>query len=64
MLKKFGMVESALLSTPMTTYCKLSKDDESTYVDSTLYRFMIGILLYLTTSKLNIMEEVGMVEIF
>ena len=34
MLKKFGMAKSAPISTQMTTYCKLYKDDESPSIDS------------------------------
>ena len=33
MLKKFGMEDCKPVSTPMTTGCKLSKDDESKEVD-------------------------------
>jgi hypothetical protein len=63
-LKKFGMAESAPVSTPITTSCKLNKEDESPSVDSTLYRSMVGSLLYLTASRPNIMQGVGMVAIF
>jgi hypothetical protein len=63
-LKKFGMAESAPVSTPMTTNCKLNKEDESPSVDSTLYRSMVGSLLYLTASRPDIMQAVGMVERF
>ena len=54
-LKKFGMVESALFNTPMTTSCKLNKEYESPSVDSTLYGSMVGSLLYLTASIPDIM---------
>lgn len=54
----------APISTPMTTYCKLRKDDESPLVDFTLYRLMISSLLYLTTSKPDIMQVIGMVARF
>lgn len=49
------------MSTPMTTYCKLSKDDESPSVDATLYRSIIGALLYLTATRPDIMQVIGMV---
>ena len=51
MLKKFKMEESKPVSTPMVTGCKLSKDDESLEVDHTMYRSMIGSLLYVTTTR-------------
>ena len=48
-------------STPMVTGCKLSKDNESTDVDQSSYMSMIGSLLYITTSHLDIMHVVAMV---
>lgn len=44
------------VSTPMAIGCKLSVDDESPDVDHKIYRSMIGSLLYLTTSRPNIMS--------
>ena len=58
------MDKSAHVNNPMTTCCKLSDDDESPSIDSTLYVSMIGILLYLIASKPKIMQEVGMLPIF
>ena len=55
------MDECSPVSTPMTPGCKLSQNDESPSVDTTLYRSMIGSLLYLTTSRPDIMQAVGMV---
>jgi hypothetical protein len=61
MLKRFQMEDSTPMSTPMVTGCKLSKDDDSTDLDQSSYRSMIGILLYITTSRPNLMHDVGMV---
>ncbi len=61
MLKKFQMEDSSPVSTPMVSGCKLSKDDPSPEVDQKTYRSMIGSLLYLTASRLDIMHAVGMV---
>eukprot|EP00253_Pinus_taeda_P027678 PITA_27678 len=61
MLKIYGMEDCAPMSTPMTTNCKLSKDDDSPPVDSTHYRLIIGALLYLTITRPDIMQVVGMV---
>ena len=61
MLKKYGMEDYAPMSTPMTTNCKLSKDDDSPLVDATHYKSMIGALLYLTTTRPDIIQAVGMV---
>ena len=54
MLKKFGMEDCKLVSTPMITSCKLSKDDESKEVDQRIYRSMIGSLLYVTSPRLEL----------
>jgi hypothetical protein len=64
MLKKIGMEDCKPVSTPMTTGCKLSKDDESKEVDQKLYISMIGSLLYLTTSRPDVMHAVGLVARF
>ena len=52
------------VSTPMITGCKMSKEDESKEVDQRLYRSMIGSLLYVTTSRLDVMLVVGQVTRF
>ena len=49
---------------PMVTGCKLSKDDESLEVDNTMFRSMIGSLLYVTSTRLDVMQVVGLVAIF
>ncbi|GJS06786.1 retrovirus-related pol polyprotein from transposon TNT 1-94 [Tanacetum coccineum] len=58
MLKKFGLEESKPMKTPMSSDTKLTKDEECESVDSTKYRGMIGSLLYLTASRLDIMFSV------
>jgi hypothetical protein len=50
--------------TPMQTSCKLSKDDDFKSTDQRQYRSMIGSLLYVTTSRLDIMQAVGQVAQF
>ena len=64
MLKKFGMEDCKPISTPMITGCKLSKDDESKEVDQNMYMSMIGSLLYVTTSRLDVMQAVRLVARF
>ncbi|GJS70222.1 hypothetical protein Tco_0703063 [Tanacetum coccineum] len=46
------------MKTPMSSDTKLIKDEKCESVDSTKYRGMIGSLLYLTTSRLDIMFNV------
>jgi len=64
LLKKFGMEDSKLMSTPMSTKCKLSKDGDSPKADQKKYRSMIGGLLYLTQTRLDIMNVVVLVDRF
>ena len=64
MLRKFNMADCKLVSTPMETGCKLTKNDDSPSVNQTLYRSMIGSLLYLTASRPDIMQAVCMVSRF
>jgi hypothetical protein len=61
MLKKFQMEDSKPMSTPMVFGCKLSLEDDSPKVDQTMYRSMIGSLLYSTTTRPDIMQVVGIV---
>ena len=58
------MEASKPVSTPMITSCKLSKDDESREVDHTMYRSMIGSLLYVATTRPDVMQAVGLVARF
>ena len=64
MLKIFKMEYSKCVSTPMITGCKLSKDDEHLEVDHTMYRSMIGRLLYATARRPYVMQVVGLVARF
>ncbi|GJT87393.1 copia protein [Tanacetum coccineum] len=58
MLKKFGLENSKPMKTPMSSDTKLTKDEECESADSTKYQGMIGSLLYLTTSRPDIMFSV------
>ncbi|GKB92438.1 retrovirus-related pol polyprotein from transposon TNT 1-94 [Tanacetum coccineum] len=58
MLKKFGLEDSKLMKTPMSSNITLTKDEECESVDSTKYRGMIGSLLYLTKSRPDIIFSV------
>ncbi|GJX37426.1 hypothetical protein Tco_0250729 [Tanacetum coccineum] len=58
MLKKFGLEESKPMKTPMSSDTKLTKNKECELVDSTKYRGMIGSLLYLMSSRPDIMFSV------
>jgi len=61
MMKKFGMEESSLVGSPMVPPCKLKKYDVSAKVDQKKYVPTIGSLLYLTSSRVEIMQVVSVV---
>ncbi|GJU14367.1 putative ribonuclease H-like domain-containing protein [Tanacetum coccineum] len=57
-LKKFGFTEVKTASTPMETQKPLLKDEDGEEVDVYMYRSMIGSLMYLTSSRPDIMFAV------
>ena len=59
LVKKFGLEFASSVRTPMSPNVKLTIDLLGKSVDSSLYRSMIGSLLYLTASKLDISYSVG-----
>jgi hypothetical protein len=59
-LKKFGMMDGKPIKTPMGTNGHLGLDTGGKSVDQKVYRTMIGSLLYLCASRLDIMLSVCM----
>jgi hypothetical protein len=59
-LKKFGMDKAKSIKTPMDTNGHLDLNLGGTSVDQKVYRFMIESLLYLCTSRPNIILSVCM----
>ncbi|WVZ80518.1 hypothetical protein U9M48_027988 [Paspalum notatum var. saurae] len=53
-LKKFNMGDSKPMTTPMSTYMALDADEDGEVVDQKEFRGMIGSLLYLTATRLDI----------
>ncbi|XP_062029048.1 uncharacterized mitochondrial protein AtMg00810-like [Rosa rugosa] len=58
LIKKFGLESKKTVSNPMSTTTKLSEDQDGKSVDHTMYRSMIGSLLYLTASRPDISYSV------
>ncbi|XP_070006823.1 uncharacterized mitochondrial protein AtMg00810-like [Nicotiana sylvestris] len=58
LIKKFGMENSKSIGTPMSPTTTLDGDINGKNVDETMYRGMIGSLLYLTASRPDIMFSV------
>jgi hypothetical protein len=52
------------VETPIPLGTKLSKQDEGPTMDSTLYKSLVGILLYLTTTRPDIMYATSFVSRF
>ncbi|GJW93147.1 putative ribonuclease H-like domain-containing protein [Tanacetum coccineum] len=57
-LKKFGFTKVKTASTPIETQKPLLKDEDGEEVDVHMYRSMIGSLMYLTSSRPDIMFAV------
>jgi hypothetical protein len=53
-VRKFKMEDSKAMATPMSTTTALDADEEGEHVDQKEYRSMIGSLLYLTVTRLDI----------
>lgn len=58
--KKISIEEAKEISTPIASATKLELDETGPDVEQKIYRGMIGSLLYLTTSKPNIVFSVGL----
>ena len=50
--------------TPVITSLKLSEDDERSTVDPTLFKRLVGSLMYLTVTRTDIMYGVSMISRF
>jgi hypothetical protein len=59
LVKRFGLDGKSHARTPINTSVKISIDITGKPIDRTLYRNMIGSLLYLTASRLDIAFSVG-----
>ena len=58
-MKKFGLEFASSVRTPMSPNVKLTVDLLGKSVDSSLYRSMIGSILYLTANRPDISYSVG-----
>ena len=63
-MKRFKMDNCKHVPTPVATGIKLSKDDEGSYVNPTLFKTLVGSLMYLTATKPDIMQGVSLISKF
>ena len=63
-LKRFRMLNCKTTPTPVATGTKLSKEDCSPNVDPTLYKRLVGSLMYLTATRPDIMFAVSLISRF
>lgn len=62
--KKIGMNKSKLISNLVSTSCSLDRDEERNVVEERKYQGMINSLLYLTTSRFDIIFVVSLCPYF
>eukprot|EP00253_Pinus_taeda_P036216 PITA_36216 len=63
-LERFNMQEFMAAITPMVMGLKLSKEDSSKDFDPSLYKSIVGSLMYLTTTRPDIMFAVSLISRF
>ena len=63
-LKRFIMLNCKPAVTPIATGTKLSKEDDGSRVDPTMYKRLIGSLMYLTATRPDIMFLVSLISRF
>ena len=63
-LERFNMQNNKPSSTPTVMGLKLSKEDCSKNVNLTLYKSMVGSLMYLTATRPDIMYAISLISRF
>ena len=64
MLSKYGMIGCKPISIPLEQNVKLSVDVGELLEDPTMYRHIVGSLIYMTIIKLDLSYDVGLVSQF
>lgn len=63
-LKKFRMIICKPISTPIAIGTNLSKEDQEYNIDSIIFRRLVGSLMYLTTTRPDIMYAISLISRF
>ena len=53
-----------LVKNPIVSGCKLSKDEEGTKVDASMFKQVVGSLMYLTVTRTDLMYGVNLISRF
>jgi hypothetical protein len=64
LLKKFGMDECNSVSTPIEQNLKFTSKEGNEFEDATKYRQLVGSIIYLTTTRIDISFVVGIISRF
>ena len=64
LLSKAGLIDNKTVSTPLEYNAKLTPLDGEPISDATRYRQLVGSLIYLTVTRLDISHAMGMVSKF
>ena len=64
LLKKFGMLECKPISTPMEVNSRYCSTEDKSINNATMYRQLVGRLIYLTLTRPDILYAVGVVSKF
>ncbi|CAL8174550.1 unnamed protein product [Prunus armeniaca] len=64
LLKKFNMLKSKPMDTPMAINLKLTSNDGAPKFDASIYRSVVGSLIYLTNTRPDIVHAVSVVSRF
>ncbi|CAL9006507.1 unnamed protein product, partial [Prunus brigantina] len=64
LLKRFRLENAKSIATPMEVGVKIGKNDGSTMVNQTLFRSLVGGLLYLTTTRPDLTYAVSFLSRF
>lgn len=60
-LERFGMKQCNSVYNPIVPGCKLSKDGSGAEIDATMYKKMVGSLMYLTATRPDLMYSVCLI---
>lgn len=63
-LERFRMLNKKASPTPIAIGIKLSKEDYNNGVDPTMFKSLVGSLMYLTTTRPHIMHVVSLISKF